>query len=150
MTDLRELYVQVILEHSRSPRNFRKLEGTNRKAEGNNPLCGDKLTVYVDLDGDVVRDIGFEGTGCAISRASASLMTGSVKGKTLEEAREIVRAFRAMVTRGMGSEFDEDAVGKLSVFSGVREYPVRVKCATLAWHTLNAALEGADDPVSTE
>ncbi len=150
MTDLRELYVQVILEHSRSPRNFRKLEGTNRKAEGNNPLCGDKLTVYVDLDGDVVRDIGFEGTGCAISRASASLMTGSVKGKTLEEAREIFRAFRAMVTRGMGSEFDEDAVGKLSVFSGVREYPVRVKCATLAWHTLNAALEGADDPVSTE
>ncbi len=150
MTDLRELYQQVILEHSRSPRNFRKLEGTDRKAEGSNPLCGDKLTVYVDLDGDVVRDIGFEGTGCAISRASASLMTGSVKGKTLEEAREIFRAFRAMVTRGMGSEVDEDAVGKLSVFSGVRDYPVRVKCATLAWHTLNAALEGTDDLVSTE
>lgn len=151
MSDLRELYQQVILDHSRKPRNFKKLENANRSAEGYNPLCGDQLTVYlsVDDDGQIV-DISFEGSGCAISKASASLMTQVVKGKSRAEAEALFERFRAMVTREHGVEVDEEAVGRLAVLAGVREFPVRVKCATLAWHTLHAALRNEDEPVSTE
>ena len=150
MSELRELYQQMILEHSRKPRNFRTLEEADREAEGNNPLCGDRLTVYVHVEDGVVRDVSFEGSGCAISRASASLMTEAVKGKSLAEVKEMFGGFHHMLTSDMATEIATDELGKLAVFSGVREFPVRVKCATLAWHTLKAALEGADEPVSTE
>ncbi|KPK80853.1 MAG: nitrogen fixation protein NifU [Gemmatimonas sp. SM23_52] len=150
MSDLRELYQQVIIEHSRNPRNFKELEGASHSAEGYNPLCGDQITVYVVLEGERVKDIAFKGSGCAISKASASLMTTVVKGKTRAEAEEIFDRFRAMVTSGHDTAVDEEALGKLTVLSGVREFPVRVKCATLAWHTLHAALEGKGEPVSTE
>jgi len=150
MTDLRELYQQVILEHSRHPRNFKELENANRTAEGYNPLCGDQLTLYVLLEGDRIVDISFKGSGCAISKASASLMTGAVKGKTLAEAEELFGRVHHMVTREHDAVIDEEAVGKLAVLGGVREFPVRVKCATLAWHTLQAALVGGGKSVSTE
>jgi len=150
MSDLRELYQQVILEHSRSPRNFKEIDGASHSADGYNPLCGDQITVYVELDGDRIVDISFKGSGCAISKASASLMTGAVKGKTLAEAEEIFGRFRDMVTSEHDADIDEDAMGKLAVLSGVREFPVRVKCATLAWHTLHAALREEGEPVSTE
>jgi nitrogen fixation NifU-like protein len=150
MSDLRELYQQVILEHSRNPRNFKELEGANRTAEGYNPLCGDQLTLFVVVEDDRIVDVGFKGSGCAISKASASLMTGAVKGKTVAEAEALFADFRGMVTSEHDAEFDEEALDKLAVFSGVREFPVRVKCATLAWHTLHAALEKKEQPVSTE
>jgi nitrogen fixation NifU-like protein len=150
MSDLRDLYQDVILEHSKTPRNYRELPAANHKAEGFNPLCGDRFTVYVTLDGDVVRDISFQGSGCAISKASASMMTQSVKGKTLAEAEKIFARFHEMVTGHPPTAGNESELGKLAVFSGVSEFPVRVKCATLAWHTLNAALEGKQDAVSTE
>jgi nitrogen fixation NifU-like protein len=149
MADLRELYQEVILDHNRRPRNYRTLDEANRRAEGYNPLCGDRLTVFLRLDGDVVRDISFLGSGCAISKASASLMTDSVKGKTLPEAYALFDAFHAMVTAGTGTEPDP-ALGKLRVLAGVREFPARVKCASLAWHTLKAALAGESEPVVTE
>ncbi len=150
MSDLRELYQQVIIDHSRKPRNYRGLESPSHSAEGYNPLCGDQITIYLEVEGDVVKDVTFQGSGCAISKASASLMTGAVKGKTVAEAEELFARFREMVTRERGAEIDEASLGKLAVLSGVREFPVRVKCATLAWHTLHAALEGKDEPVSTE
>ncbi len=150
MTDLRELYLQVLLEHSRSPRNFGKLADANYRAEGRNPLCGDELTVYIDVEDGKVRDIAFVGTGCAISKASASIMTQAVKGRTLEEARSLFDDFQQMVTSRVGEEVETEPLGKLAVFLGVREFPVRVKCATLPWHTLNAALEGEKEPASTE
>jgi len=150
VSDLRELYQQVIVEHSKKPRNFKELEGASASAEGFNPLCGDQLTVYLVMDGDTVREVAFKGSGCAISKASASLMTTAVKGKTREQAEELFDRFRAMVTSEHGAPIDEDELGKLAVFSGVREFPVRVKCATLAWHTLHAALQGEEEPVSTE
>ncbi len=150
MSDLRELYQQVILDHSRSPRNYKEPEEANRSAEGYNPLCGDQLTVYLVVDDEErVVEIGFKGSGCAISKASASLMTQAVKGKTRAEAEELFAKFRGMVTSGHDAEIDEEALGKLAVFSGVREFPVRVKCATLAWHTMHSALEDGDS-VSTE
>ena len=148
MPDLRDLYQEVILEHSKAPRNYREIGAANRKAEGFNPLCGDHYTVYAQIDGDTIRDVSFQGAGCAISKASASLMTQSVKGKTLAEFQGIFDKFHSMVT-GHASEPGGD-IGKLSVFSGVSEYPVRVKCATLAWHALNAALKGQQDSISTE
>ena len=147
MSDLRDLYQEVVLDHSRSPRNFRVLDGS-RQAEGFNPLCGDRVTVYVELEGDTIRDVAFQGSGCAISKASASLMTTALKGRTREEAEKLFDEFHRLVTGG-GSA-DPVALGKLAVFSGVSEFPVRVKCATLAWHTLHAALEGLAEPVSTE
>ncbi|HEU5233796.1 MAG TPA: SUF system NifU family Fe-S cluster assembly protein [Terriglobales bacterium] len=148
MADLRELYQEVILEHSKAPRNYRELPSANHKAEGFNPLCGDHFTLYLDLDGDTIRDIGFQGSGCAISKASASMMTQSVKGKSKEEAEKLFSEFHKLVTgQANGNHAD---VGKLAAFSGVSEFPVRVKCATLAWHTLHAALEGKQDAVSTE
>ena len=149
MSDLRELYQQIILDHNRAPRNFKEVEGANRVADGDNPLCGDKFKLYLRLDNDVIEDIGFQGSGCAISKASASLMTSAVKGKTVGEAEEIFGEFHRMIT---GSEIgvDRKALGKLAVFSGVREFPARVKFASLLWHTLKAALDRADCVVSTE
>lgn len=150
MSDLRELYQQIIVEHSKKPRNFGELKGANHTADGFNPLCGDQITVYLLLDGETVKDVAFKGSGCAISKASASLMTSAVKGKTKAEAETLFSRFRDMVTREHGAPVDEEGLGKLAVFSGVRDFPVRVKCATLAWHTLHAALEDKEQPVTTE
>jgi nitrogen fixation NifU-like protein len=148
-SDLRDLYQQVIVDHSKKPRNFRSMEGANRKVEGYNPLCGDRITIYLKLDGDIVRDISFEGSGCAISTASASLLTESLKGKTLADAEALFESFRALVT-GLGPMREGPKLGKLEAFSGVCDYPTRVKCATLAWHTLHAALKNEATQVSTE
>jgi nitrogen fixation NifU-like protein len=150
MSDLRELYQQVILDHNKSPRNFHKVADANRTAEGFNPLCGDHLHVYLKMEGDVIRDVGFEGAGCAISKASASLMTSALKGRTTAEAEALFKRFHDMVTGSVDVEPDTEEMGKLAVFAGVREFPARVKCATLAWHTLNAAVKGGDKSVSTE
>jgi nitrogen fixation protein NifU and related proteins len=148
MSDLRELYQDVILEHSKAPRNFRELQTANHKAEGYNPLCGDHFTIYLDLEDGAIRDVTFQGSGCAISKASASMMTQMVKGKSKEDAQKLFARFHELVTGQANG--DRDALGKLAVFAGVSEFPVRVKCATLAWHTLEAALEGKQDPISTE
>lgn len=147
MADLRELYQEVILEHSKAPRNYRKLELADHKAEGFNPLCGDRFTVFLEMDGESIKDIGFQGSGCAISKASASMMTQSLKGKTRKEAKELFERFHDTVT---GHAEHQDNLGKLAVFAGVSEFPTRVKCATLAWHTLQAALDGKQEAVSTE
>ena len=147
MSDLGELYQQVILDHNRNPRNFKRLEAPNRKSEGNNPLCGDRIQLYVRLDGDTISDIGFQmpqGAGCAISKASASLMTDAVKGKSTSDAESLFQAFRDMLAGGA------NAPGKLAAFSGVRAFPSRIKCANLAWHALHAALQNSGDPVTTE
>jgi nitrogen fixation protein NifU and related proteins len=149
MAELRDLYQEVILEHSKTPRNYRELAAANQHAEGYNPLCGDHFTVYLNIEGDTVRDISFQGSGCAISKASASMMTQAVKGKSKEEAQRIFSAFHKLVTTGEPNG-DRGNLGKLEAFSGVSEFPVRVKCATLAWHTLQAALEGKQETVSTE
>ncbi len=151
MADLRELYQEVILDHNRRPHNFRALEDANRTAEGYNPLCGDRLTVFLRVEGDVVREASFLGSGCAISKASASLMTDSVKGKTLQQARVLFDAFHRMVTSDEPADPDAAELGKLVVLSGVRAFPARVKCASLAWHTLNAALaKETAETVTTE
>ena len=142
MSEVRELYQELIVEHSKKPRNFGKLEGADHEAVGYNPLCGDKVTVYVKLEGDVVREIRWEGSGCAISTASASLMTERSKSKPRAETEALFAIFHKLVTGGTLSEEEEAQLGKLAVFSGVKEFPVRVKCATLAWHTLRAALDG--------
>ncbi|GIX45402.1 MAG: iron-sulfur cluster assembly scaffold protein [Candidatus Sumerlaea sp.] len=150
MSDLRDLYQEVILDHTKRPRNRRPLEDAQHVAEGRNPLCGDHVKIYIKKDGDRIAEVTFEGGGCAISTASASLMTQAVKGKTVEEALELFEKFHDLVTGKLSDEEFEEKLGKLLVFSGVCEYPVRVKCATLPWHTLKAAIEGAKDPVSTE
>ena len=147
MSDLDDLYQEVILDHNRRPRNFRAL-GEGRKAEGFNPLCGDRITVYLAVEGDVIKDVTFQGTGCAISKASASLMTESVKGKSIEEARQLFDGFQKMITSPV--ETTVDHLGKLAVLAGVRQFPVRVKCASLAWHTLKSAVDARDEVVSTE
>ena len=149
MSDLRELYQEVILDHNKRPRNLGVLPAANRTAEGYNPLCGDRLSVYVKMDGDVISDIRFQGSGCAISQASASLMTDGVRGKTIAEARRLFTQFHKMVT-GDADPPPIDELGKLAVFAGVRDYPMRVKCATLAWHTLRSAVDARKDVVSTE
>ena len=149
MADLRDLYQEVILEHSKAPRNYRELKEADHKAEGFNPLCGDHFTVYLHLEGDSIRDIAFQGSGCAISKASASMMTQSLKGKTKAEAEALFGKFHDVVT-GQAANGNHPELGKLAVFSGVSEFPTRVKCATLAWHTLQAALEGKQEAVSTE
>ena len=149
MSDLRELYQEVILDHNKHPRNFGELEGADRHADGYNPLCGDRLAVYLNLDGNVITDVNFLGSGCAISKASASLMTDAVKGKTVAEARELFDQFRAMVTDDAANP-DSETLGKLAVFAGVRDYPTRVKCASLAWHTLRAAFDDGHEIVTTE
>jgi len=150
MSDLRDLYQQVILDHSKRPRNFQKLPDADRTAEGHNPLCGDEIVIYLKMDGDVIRDISFQGAGCAISKASASMMTAALKGKTRAEAEVLFGKFHDMVTGHREGDSDPTGLGKLEVFCGVCEFPVRVKCASLAWHTLRAALEGKGGAVSTE
>jgi nitrogen fixation protein NifU and related proteins len=150
MGDLRELYQEVILEHSKAPRNYREMAAANRKAEGYNPLCGDHFTVYLDVEGESIRDISFQGSGCAISKASASMMTQLLKGKNRADAEALFNRFHKLVTGQPQATGEQNELGKLSVFSGVSEFPVRVKCATLAWHTLNAALAGKQEPISTE
>jgi nitrogen fixation protein NifU and related proteins len=149
MSELSELYQQVILDHNKKPRNFHKLESANHRADGHNPLCGDQLTVYLDLDGDTVKDVAFEGSGCAISKASASMMTVAVKGKSRLEAETIFDEFHRMVTGELDEEASPNALGRLTIFAGVREFPVRVKCATLPWHTLRAAFDD-ERQVTTE
>jgi nitrogen fixation NifU-like protein len=149
MSELSELYQAVILDHNKKPRNFHRLENANRRAEGYNPLCGDQLNVYVELENEQIKDIGFEGSGCAISKASASMMTQSVKGKSKPEAEQLFDEFHRMATGELDEENDPNHLGKLKIFAGVREFPARVKCATLSWHTLHAALEG-QEKVSTE
>jgi nitrogen fixation protein NifU and related proteins len=150
MSDLSELYQEVILDHNRRPRNFHKLQGANRTAQGHNPLCGDQLTVYARLEDELIRDISFQGSGCAISKASASIMTDSAKGKTKAEAQALFEKVHTMLTRARDTDLDSSELGKLAVLSGVCEFPTRVKCASLAWHTLQAALKGEGAPVSTE
>jgi nitrogen fixation NifU-like protein len=152
MSDLRELYQEVILDHSKKPRNFREQDAATNRADGHNPLCGDRATVYVTVDGNVLRDVSFKGAGCSISTASASMMTEVLKGKTREDAEALFERFHTLVTSSPGTPAPAGgpALGKLAVFSGVSEFPVRVKCASLPWHTLHAALVGAQEPVSTE
>jgi nitrogen fixation NifU-like protein len=150
MPDLRELYQEVILDHHKRPRNFHKPDHANRQADGFNPLCGDKVSVYVQIEDGVVREAGFVGTGCAISTASASMMTDILKGKTEAEVEKLFKRFHDLVTGRLPPDADLAELGKLAVFAGVREYPVRVKCASLAWHTMHAALEGSKETVATE
>jgi len=147
MSDLSELYQEVILDHNKRPRNFRTIEGASHHAEGYNPLCGDRLKLWVQVDGDVIKDVAFQGSGCAISKASASLMTDAVKGQTVAQARSLFERFHHVVTTPPDQAVED--LGKLSALAGVREFPVRVKCASLAWHTLKAALERHEN-TSTE
>jgi nitrogen fixation protein NifU and related proteins len=144
--DLNDLYQQVILDHSKSPRNYTRLEGANRTAQGHNPLCGDHVTMYLHLDGNTVKDISWQGSGCAISRASASILTTAVKGKTVAEVKSLFAQVHDMVTTGKSN----GDLGKLAVFAGVHKFPARVKCAILPWHAAVAAIEGKAEPVSTE
>ncbi len=148
-SDLRDLYQEVILDHSKNPRNFRVLDQANHTAEGFNPLCGDRLKLYLKIDQDQIKEIAFQGSGCAISKASASMMTSTVKGKSTKEAEAIFHEFHQMLS-GKNNSSNHSKLGKLSVFSGVNEFPVRVKCATLAWHTLHAGIESNGKVVSTE
>jgi nitrogen fixation NifU-like protein len=148
--ELRELYQQVILDHNKSPRNFRKIENATQHAEGYNPLCGDHIDVYLIVEDGIVSDVSFKGEGCAISKASASLMTTALKGKSKEEAEKLFEKFHDLVTGKLGDNSDIDDLGKLAVFAGVQEFPVRVKCASLAWHTMMNALQGKSEKVTTE
>lgn len=150
MYDVQELYQELIIDHSRRPRNFHALENSDRSAQGFNPLCGDKVTVYLELEDNRVQDASFQGSGCAISTASASLMTEVLRGKTWAEAEALFKSFHTLVTKGKHETPNEAQLGKLAAFSGLRDYPTRVKCATLAWHTLRAALEAKRETVSTE
>jgi nitrogen fixation NifU-like protein len=150
MDDLRELYQEMLLDHHRHPRNRGKLEDMNRQAEGYNPLCGDKVTVYLLVRNSVIEDIAFEGTACAICTASTSIMTEIVKGQTLSEIERLFGQFHDLVTSDHRTEVDTDALGKLAAFSGVREFPIRVKCATLPWHTMQAAINESEEPATTE
>jgi nitrogen fixation NifU-like protein len=150
MFDLSELYHDIIFDHNRKPRNFRKIQEANRMAEGHNPLCGDQITIYLNLDGEVIGDISFQGLGCAISKASASMMTDSVKGKTMAEAKVLFDKVHKMLIGETGTKSDLNEIGELAALSGVCNFPNRVKCASLAWHTLRAALKGDETVVSTE
>lgn len=149
MSDLSDLYQEILLEHNSKPRNFRKLEDPDRTADGYNPLCGDKIELFLKLDDKVITDIGFQGSGCAISRASASMLTQSIKGQSVERAQEIFDAFRSMLT-DPDAELDYDTLEDLESLAGVSEFPTRIKCAILAWHTLRAALDGQPEAVTTE
>jgi nitrogen fixation NifU-like protein len=151
MPDLRGLYQEVILDHSKKPRNYRVLEGADHRAEGYNPLCGDRVTIYLKVENGKINELSFQGSGCAISTSSASLLTEALKGKTLDEADALFEKFHALVTGQAGGKLaDDGSLGKLAVFSGVAEFPIRVKCATLAWHTLKSALKGEKETVTTE
>jgi nitrogen fixation protein NifU and related proteins len=149
-SELRELYQQVILDHNKSPKNFRKMEEANHDAEGYNPLCGDKIHIYLYLENDVIKDISFQGSGCAISKASASLMSTILKGKTRDEAEEFFSRFHDLITGKLGESPSIDDLGKLAVFAGVKDFPARVKCASLAWHTMVSALREDKEIVNTE
>ena len=149
-SDLRELYQEMILDHGKRPRNFRALSTANRKAEGYNPLCGDRETVYLEVDGNLVKDASFQGAGCAISTASASMMTEALKGKSRQEVEALFAKFHDLITGQTNAPSNGPPLGKLEVFSGVREYPVRIKCATLPWHTMKSALQGDAEVISTE
>lgn len=149
MSELNDLYQEVILDHNKNPRNFREIETATKTADGNNPLCGDALRVYVEMEDDLVKDVAFKGSGCAISKASASMMTQAVKGKSKEEAEVLFDEFHKMVTGELDAETQDNHLGKLKIFAGVLEFPARVKCASLSWHTLHAALSGEEE-VSTE
>jgi nitrogen fixation protein NifU and related proteins len=149
MSELSELYQEVILDHNKNPRNFREIQDADKTADGNNPLCGDALRVFLAMDGDKVADVAFKGSGCAISKASASMMTQAVKGKSREEADVLFDEFHRMVTGQLDPEAEGEHLGRLKIFAGVLEFPARVKCASLSWHTLHAALHG-EDSVSTE
>ena len=149
MSGLSELYQEILLEHNSKPRNFRKVEEANHTSEGFNPLCGDQITLYLKVIDGLIDDVGFQGTGCAISRASASMMTQSIKGQTVEKAHEIFDAFHHMITEP-GAELDYDTLGDLETLSGINEFPTRIKCAVLAWHTMKAALSGDNQEVTTE
>ena len=143
MYDIEDLYQEVVMDHNRRPRNFKKLENAQRTAEGFNPLCGDQISLYVNVDDDgVIEDIGFEGAGCAISKATASMMTEAIKGKNVDKAEEIFEAFRHMLTRKPEEDYDYELLGDLEILQGVSQFPTRIKCATLSWHTLNSALDG--------
>jgi nitrogen fixation NifU-like protein len=148
--ELRELYQQVILDHNKSPRNFRVIENANHYSEGYNPLCGDRIDIYLDVENGIVKDISFQGKGCAISKASASLMSGMVKGKPVEEAEKLFEKFHDLITGKLVDNADTEELGKLAVFAGVRDFPARVKCASLAWHTMINALKEEKDIVTTE
>ena len=150
MSALRELYQEVILDHNKSPRNFRRMEDATRAVDGYNPLCGDHYKIFVKVEGDVIQDISFDGAGCAISKASASVMSSVLKGKTKEEAERLFQQFHKLVTGDIDAEKNLEALGKLAAFAGVSEFPVRVKCASLAWHTLKAALEEKEASISIE
>lgn len=150
MEDLRDLYQEVILDHNKNPRNFRKIENATKELEGQNPLCGDHYTIYMLFDGDRIKDISFEGSGCAISKASASLMSSVLKGKTKKDAEELFQLFHKMVTGEIDPVEHLDRLGKLAAFSGVSEFPMRVKCAILAWHAMHSALQDPSDAVTTE
>jgi nitrogen fixation protein NifU and related proteins len=150
MSDLSDLYQDLILDHNRRPRNYGTLEGADRQARGHNPLCGDRLTVFLKVAGDRIDDIRFEGSGCAISKASASLMTEAVKGRSISEAQGIFDRFRAMITAPVDQAADDPSLGKLVALGGVREFPIRIKCASLPWHTLKAALAASNDVAVTE
>lgn len=150
MTELRELYQQIILDHNKNPRNFGKLPEANRQQEGYNPLCGDHLHIYLQVADERIADIRFEGSGCAISKASASLMTAALKGKHSDEAAALFEQFQQMVTAQPDAPVDHQTLGKMAVFAGVREFPMRVKCATLPWHAAKAALDQSPSPASTE
>ena len=148
--ELKELYQQVILDHNKNPRNFRKIDPSTHSSEGLNPLCGDHVYIYLDVQDGIIKDISFEGNGCAISKSSASIMTAELKGKTLEEAEQLFQQFHDMVTGKLDDPEQIEQLGKPAIFLGVRDYPVRVKCASLAWHTMHAALHQKDTAVSTE
>jgi nitrogen fixation NifU-like protein len=150
MDELRELYQETILDHHKKPRNFHKMDGATHRAEGYNPLCGDKVTIYLLLEDGTVEDISFEGSGCAICRASTSVMTEVLKGKTVSEAEAVFGKFHNLVTSDPGDAVDDTGLGKLVIFAGVREYPIRIKCATLPWHTFQAALEDKSETTTTE
>ena len=150
MADLSDLYQQIIVEHNRAPRNFKQLAHPTHHAEGSNPLCGDQIRLEVELDGERIADVGFQGSGCAISQASASLLTGAVQGKSKAEAEALFRDVHTMLTSAPDQQVDTSRLGKLAALGGVRQFPVRVKCASLPWHTLRAALQSSTTPVTTE
>jgi nitrogen fixation NifU-like protein len=150
MDDLRELYQQIILDHNKSPKNYGKIVNCSHASEGYNPLCGDHIKIYAQVEDGIIKDIKFEGEGCAIAKASGSIMTALLKGKTVEEAEKLFKTFQDLITSEVDSEVDLDNLGKLAVFAGVREFPTRVKCAGLAWHTVKAAIDEEDEIVSTE
>ncbi|MSP79016.1 MAG: SUF system NifU family Fe-S cluster assembly protein [Dehalococcoidia bacterium] len=150
MSEIRELYQEVVMDHTRHPRNFHKLEGANKTADGYNPFCGDRVSIFLKLKGDRVEDVGFQGAGCAISTSSASMLTEAVKGKTTAEIQALYDVVHQMLTRAPGTEFDDEKLGDLEILSGVSEFPTRVKCAGLSWHTLMAALKGDKEAIFTE